>query len=189
MRKPDFVVPGAPRSRRTRCRSTVARTAPRRRGSTHPEKTTANVQHWLYQNAWIVTGAKLGWWHGAEALEILIAGRRTRAGLWGIGARARSSARAALGSVEVESSMRRMLRRLSGERGYSLVETADRDGDPRPSIMAGSTTLFVQGSNAEIDMNNRFQAQQNARLALDKLQARDPLRERGHPPAVVARSS
>ena len=35
--------------------------------------------------------------------------------------------------------------------------------------MAGLTTLFVQGSNAELDMNNRFQAQLNARLALDKV--------------------
>jgi len=31
------------------------------------------------------------------------------------------------------------------------------------------TTLFVSGSRAELDQSNRFQAQQNARLALDKL--------------------
>ena len=37
------------------------------------------------------------------------------------------------------------------------------------TVMAGLTTLFVQGSNAELDMNNRFQAQLNARLALDKV--------------------
>ena len=29
--------------------------------------------HWLYQHAWIVTGAQFGWWHGAQALETLIA--------------------------------------------------------------------------------------------------------------------
>src|SRR5258706_490894 len=32
----------------------------------HPTKTSANVAHWSYQNAWIVAGAKFGWWHGAE---------------------------------------------------------------------------------------------------------------------------
>lgn len=37
------------------------------------------------------------------------------------------------------------------------------------TVMGSLTTLFVQASNAEIDMNNRFQAQQTARLALDKL--------------------
>jgi prepilin-type N-terminal cleavage/methylation domain-containing protein len=36
-------------------------------------------------------------------------------------------------------------------------------------VMAGLTTIFVSGSHAEIDMNRRFQAQQEARLALDKI--------------------
>ena len=37
--------------------------------------TAANERHWLYQHAWIVTGARFGWWHGAAALRVLI-GRR-----------------------------------------------------------------------------------------------------------------
>jgi type II secretory pathway pseudopilin PulG len=37
------------------------------------------------------------------------------------------------------------------------------------TVMGSVTTLFVQASNAELDLNNRFQAQQSARLALDKL--------------------
>ena len=36
-------------------------------------------------------------------------------------------------------------------------------------VMAGLTTIFVSGSHAEIDLNRRFQAQQEARLALDKI--------------------
>ncbi len=58
--------------------------------------------------------------------------------------------------------------RLRAEGGYSLVEMLTV-----MVIMAivfgGLTTLFVQGSNAELDMNNRFQAQLGARLGLDKL--------------------
>ena len=37
------------------------------------------------------------------------------------------------------------------------------------TVMGSLTTVFVQASSAELDLNNRFQAQQNARLALDKL--------------------
>ena len=33
-------------------------------------KTSANVRHWLYQHAWIVTGAKFGWWHGGHGTGI-----------------------------------------------------------------------------------------------------------------------
>jgi type II secretory pathway pseudopilin PulG len=34
-------------------------------------------------------------------------------------------------------------------------------------VMGSLTTVFVSASNAELDMNNRFRAQLNARLALD----------------------
>jgi prepilin-type N-terminal cleavage/methylation domain-containing protein len=37
------------------------------------------------------------------------------------------------------------------------------------TVMAGLTTVFVGGSNAEIRLNLRFQAQQQARLALDRI--------------------
>ncbi|HEV8105756.1 MAG TPA: hypothetical protein VGP69_18650, partial [Gaiellaceae bacterium] len=36
-------------------------------------------------------------------------------------------------------------------------------------VMGSLTTVFVQALNSETDMNNRFQAQLTARLALDKL--------------------
>jgi prepilin-type N-terminal cleavage/methylation domain-containing protein len=36
-------------------------------------------------------------------------------------------------------------------------------------IVTALTTLFVSGSKAELDANHRFQAQQNARVALDRL--------------------
>jgi type II secretory pathway pseudopilin PulG len=36
-------------------------------------------------------------------------------------------------------------------------------------VMGGLTTVFVTATNADTDMNNRFRAQQTARLALDKL--------------------
>ena len=62
----------------------------------------------------------------------------------------------------------RLLRRLREERAYSLVELVTVMAI-MSIVMTGITTVFVQGSNAELDMNNRFQAQTSVRLALDKL--------------------
>ena len=64
--------------------------------------------------------------------------------------------------------MTRLRRRLASERGYSLVEMLTVMVI-LSVVMGALTTLFVQASNAEVDMNNRFQAQQEARVALDKL--------------------
>jgi len=58
--------------------------------------------------------------------------------------------------------------RLRGEGGYTLVEMLTVlliFGTVMTALMA----LFVQGTNAEADMNSRFQSQQEARLGLDRL--------------------
>ena len=63
---------------------------------------------------------------------------------------------------------RRLLRRLGRERGYSLVEMLIVMSI-LGVVMASLTTVFVQATNAEQGMNDRFQAQLTARLALDKM--------------------
>jgi PASTA domain len=70
---------------------------------THRQPTRANVQHWLYQHAWIVAGARFGWWHGDEALRILLADDAKVRARWGIGARSEWLARRALAEVEAKS--------------------------------------------------------------------------------------
>ena len=65
-------------------------------------------------------------------------------------------------------SLTRMRRRIGAQRGYTLVEMLTVLlilG----VVMAGLTTVFASATNADAEMNNRFQAQQTARLALDKL--------------------
>lgn len=62
--------------------------------------TAANQRHWLYQHAWIVTGANFGWWHGAEALRLLIRVDHRIEARWGIGYRSEAVARRALAAVE-----------------------------------------------------------------------------------------
>ena len=62
----------------------------------------------------------------------------------------------------------RWRRRLADDQGLTLVEllvVTVLFG----VIVAAVTTLFVQATNAETDLNNRFQSQLSARLALDRL--------------------
>jgi hypothetical protein len=101
-RTPDFAVSGAPKEpqdemalpQRAHLLSTWI--------ATH-SKTKANVRHFLYQHSWIVTGAKFGWWHGAEALRELIAADQAAQQRWGIGRKSELVARAALAEVETRS--------------------------------------------------------------------------------------
>ena len=60
------------------------------------------------------------------------------------------------------------MRRLGAQGGYTLVEMLTVLlilG----VVMGGLTTVLASATNADSDMNNRFQAQQATRLALDKL--------------------
>jgi hypothetical protein len=70
--------------------------------ASHPAA-TASVNHFLYQHSWIVTGAELGWWRGAEALQLLVAVDRKAQQLWGYGAKSESVARTALERVKAKS--------------------------------------------------------------------------------------
>jgi prepilin-type N-terminal cleavage/methylation domain-containing protein len=57
---------------------------------------------------------------------------------------------------------------VADEQGYSLVELLTVV--LIMGIVIGALTmLFVRASNSELDMNRRFQAQENARLAMDTL--------------------
>jgi hypothetical protein len=102
-RTPAFVVPGAPKEPTDE----ITLTARARRLdawlAAHPQKTDANVQHWLYQHAWIVTGANFGWSNGAEALKILIRADDRAIDSWGIGTRSRAVATNALREVEAKT--------------------------------------------------------------------------------------
>jgi prepilin-type N-terminal cleavage/methylation domain-containing protein len=62
----------------------------------------------------------------------------------------------------------RLRRLLAAERGYSLVELLTVMA-LLSTVLGGMTTLFVSGSNSELDLNRRFQAQQTARVALDRI--------------------
>ena len=103
LRPPAFVVAGARKEpldeiplteRAQRLRAWLGR---------HPKPTTANVRYWLYQNSWVVTGARFGWWRGAEALRVLIAANVRAQQVWGIGLKSKARAEAALAFVEKRS--------------------------------------------------------------------------------------
>ena len=99
-RPPAFVVPNAPKEplkemplpQRARLLAAWIKA--------HPTPTNANVRHFLYQHNWVVTGARFGWWHGAEALRLLVTADRIAEQRWGIGRRSELVARRALAEVE-----------------------------------------------------------------------------------------
>jgi len=99
-RPPAFVVAGAPKEPLNEIPLTVRA----RRLSTWltPSRrpTAANQRYWLYQHAWIVTGATFGWWHGAAALRVLINVDRRIQSQWGLGFRSEAVARGALATAE-----------------------------------------------------------------------------------------
>jgi hypothetical protein len=61
------------------------------------------VSFWLYQHAWIVTGARFGWHNGAEALRILIRVDQSLERRFHFGARSEAVARSALAYVEAKT--------------------------------------------------------------------------------------
>lgn len=69
----------------------------------HPRPTSSNVHHWLHQHEWVVTGARFGWWRGAEALRLLIEVDRRAERIWGIGARSEALARRTLAEVRAKA--------------------------------------------------------------------------------------
>ena len=102
-RPPDFVVPGARKEPLDEIPLPARAAELGTWLAAHPAKTNANVKHWLFQNSWIVTGARMGWWHGAQALSTLIAVDSRTQARWGIGDKSEQLARRALAEVEARS--------------------------------------------------------------------------------------
>jgi PASTA domain len=102
-RPPAFVLAGAPKEPLEEIQLTERARRLDAWLRAHPRPTTANVNHFLYQQSWIITGAKFGWSHGAEALRLLIAADRRAQAQWGIGHKSELAARQALAEVEARS--------------------------------------------------------------------------------------
>jgi prepilin-type N-terminal cleavage/methylation domain-containing protein len=62
----------------------------------------------------------------------------------------------------------RLVRRLRARGGYTLIELVVVLGI-FTIIVASLTQVFISGSRAELDANRRFQAQQSARVAIDRM--------------------
>lgn len=102
-RKPAFAVPGAPKEPLDEI--TLPARAKRLAAwvEAHPDRTPSGVNQWLYQHNWIVTGARLGWSGGAEALRTLVAVDARIQKLWGVGRQSERLARRTLEDVESRS--------------------------------------------------------------------------------------
>jgi PASTA domain len=98
-RKPDFVVEGAPTEPADEMPLPDRARMLERRMAAASNPTPRLVDFWLYQHAWIVTGARFGWHDGAEALRILIGVDESLQRRWDFGARSETVARSALAYV------------------------------------------------------------------------------------------
>jgi PASTA domain-containing protein len=98
-----FVVPGARKEPLNEMPLTDRATALGTWLDAHKKMTAASAKYWLYQNDWVVAGAKFGWWRGAEALKTLIAVDRRTQTLWGIGSKSALAAQAALSAVQART--------------------------------------------------------------------------------------
>jgi hypothetical protein len=102
-RPPAFVVKGAPKEPLKEIPLTVRAMNLSVWLATHSAPTNANVRYWLYQHAWIVTGAGFGWWQGAAALRTLIIVDKRAEAQWGIGKASENTARKMLAFVLARS--------------------------------------------------------------------------------------
>jgi prepilin-type N-terminal cleavage/methylation domain-containing protein len=66
------------------------------------------------------------------------------------------------------SALRRLRRLVSRDAGYTMLELLMVLAI-LGTVVGALTTLFVQATNAEFESNQRFQAQQSARVAIDKM--------------------
>jgi hypothetical protein len=102
-RKPDFEVRGAPAEPTEELTLPARARMLSRRMDAMSKPTDRLVNYWLYQHAWIVTGARFGWHDGAEALRILIEVDQSLVRRFDFGARSEVVARRALAYVEANT--------------------------------------------------------------------------------------
>jgi hypothetical protein len=102
-RKPAFTEPGAPKEPLDEIALTARAKSLATWLESHKNRTPRNVNHWLYQHNWIVTGAGFGWSGGAAALRTLVEVDERVQKLWGVGGKSEQVARRALAEVEARS--------------------------------------------------------------------------------------
>jgi prepilin-type N-terminal cleavage/methylation domain-containing protein len=66
------------------------------------------------------------------------------------------------------SVLRKLRARVAGRAGYTMLELLLVLAI-LGTVTGAITTLFIRATNAEFEMNRRFQAQQSARVAIDKM--------------------
>ncbi len=102
-RRPAFAVPGAP-DEPLHDLSLPARAHRLSAWLTHNRRATEpNVRYWISENAWIVNGARVGWFGGAAALKTLVSVDRRAEHTWKVGAATRKTAQQALRFVKARS--------------------------------------------------------------------------------------
>ena len=104
---------------------------------------------------------------GADALRTLVAVDNRVQKLWGVGAQSEQVARQTLAKVKERSVEAALGATRSEESGYNLIELLTAMAI-LGVVMTSLTTVLVSATNADVRMNQNFQAQTQARTALDR---------------------
>ena len=99
-RTPDFAVSGANREPANEMPLPARAHMIARRLETGQAPSQELVKWWLYQHAWVVTGARFGWQDGDRALRILVKTDEALYKRWGFGLKSAAVARDALQFVQ-----------------------------------------------------------------------------------------
>jgi PASTA domain len=99
-RKPDFLVPNAPREPAKELPLPQRARLVEQRAAAIAAPSRKFTNWWLYQHSWVVTGALFGWQDGDEALRILIRADERLQRRFGFGAKSEAVARRALREVQ-----------------------------------------------------------------------------------------
>jgi len=102
-RPPAFVVRGVPKEPLDEIPLPLRAKRLGERMHREPSLTGALADFYTYQHAWVVAGARFGWWHGAEALRLLIDVDNEVQKRFGVGYESEAIARAALVEVLAKS--------------------------------------------------------------------------------------
>ena len=99
-RAPDFAVPGANREPAGEMPLPARARMIARRLDGEQAPSQELVKWWLYQHAWVVTGARFGWKDGDRAIRILVKADEDLYKRWGFGLKSAAVARDALHFVQ-----------------------------------------------------------------------------------------
>ena len=169
-REPDFVVPGAPPEPTDELPLPTRATLLAKRMNAAAKPTRKLVNYWLYQHSLDRHRRVLRLERRRRRAPTLIRTDLRLQKRFGFGKKSAAVARAGprRRPAPLDLLMRRVIARAREQRGYTMIELL-MAMIIMVTVVTALTALFVSGARAELELNRRFEAQQAARVAADRM--------------------